>query len=569
MKKFIVGFFALVGFFMVTLIVLAITITSIRGDKKKHEMPSRMVLTLDLSNGLPEANGQEGILDTFSEPTPSLQDVVQTLELARQDSRITGIAVHVGQGSFGVGVIQELRDAILRFRRSGKFAYVYSDTLGNSPAMGEYWLATAFDQIWLQPLGELAITGFNIEMPFAKDFLDKVGVQPELLHEGRYKSFPETVMRNSISDDNKEMTLSLLTSLQAQFDKDIQATRHLTSEQVRVLMDNAPIIAPDALAAGLIDSIGYHDEFDSYLEQTTNGAEAVDLESYQANGPRAVPGEKIALINVLGALTNVAKEEARSGEVVSADDISNAIEDAGNQSSIKAIIVRVDSPGGTPLAADMIRRSIELARIRKPVIVSMGNTAASGSYWMSVNANTIVAQPGTLTGSIGVFGGKVNLEKLWQKLGITWNTVGANPDQNLWSINKPFDPKSREKIAKSMNRTYEQFIARVSEGRKLSHDQVQAIAQGRVWTGAQAVQNGLVDALGGLDVAVTKAKDQARIPVNRPVNLEVFPKPMNPLEQLFKMIKQGVPFQLMGTWFSNNLTQTLSQKMLIAAPTIR
>lgn len=569
MKKFLIGFFAIVGVIVVVITVAIISFASVQKDRKAKDLPARMVLTLDLDGGLKEANAQPSVLDSLSDPVPTLQDILLTLELARQDSRVNGIAVHIDQGGYGVAQVQELREAISRFRRSGKFAYIYSDTLGGSPAMGEYWLATAFDQIWLQPMGELAITGFSAEIPFAKDFLDKIGVQPELLHEGKYKSFPESLTRSSISAENREMTESLLNNLQEQFEADIATTRHIDKTKLLGLMDQAPMIAEEALSSGLIDAIGYHDEFDNYLEQKTNGAQPIEFANYQANGPRAIPGDKIALINVLGALTNVAKEQARSGDVVSADDVGNAIEDAGNTPSIKAIVVRVDSPGGTPLAADMIRRSIEIAKSRKPVIISMGNTAASGGYWMSVDANSIIAQPGTLTGSIGVFGGKPNLQGLWNKIGIHWDSVGNADNNSLWSANQPFSTKAREKIALSMHRTYEQFIAKVSNGRNMKADKVQEIAQGRVWTGSQAVKNGLVDKLGGLDVAIIVAKDLAKIPTNRPVNLEVFPKPLNPLKQLIQMLKQGAPFHLLGAAISDNLSQAFERSLLISTPTIR
>ena len=568
MKKILIGFFAIVGVIVVALIVMAISLASVKKDTKVKDLPERMVLTLDLNGELKEANPQPSVLDALGEPTQTLQDVIQTLDLARQDVRVKGIAVKVDQGGYGVAAIQELRDAIAKFRRSGKFAYFYSDTLGGSPAMGEYWLATAFDQIWLQPLGEIAITGFSAEIPFARELMDKVGVEAELLHEGKYKSFPEVVTRKSISPENREMTEALLNDLQIQFDNDVGETRKIPATKLHGLMEQAPMIASDALASGLIDAIGYHDEFDNYLEQKTRGARAVKFENYQANGPRAVPGDKIALINVLGALTNVEKEEARSGEVVSADDISNAIEDAGNAHSIKAIVVRVDSPGGTPLAADMIRRSIELAKSRKPVIISMGNTAASGGYWMSVDANSIIAQPGTLTGSIGVFGGKINLQKLWTKLGVNWDRVG-NDDNSMWSTNQPFSEKAREKIAASMSRTYQQFISKVSIGRHMDEQRVEEVAQGRVWTGSQASKNGLVDKLGGLDVAIVTARELAKIPTNRPVNLEVFPKPLNPLEQLFKMLKQGMPFNLFGAAFADHVNETMQRQLLVSTPKIR
>jgi protease-4 len=569
MRKFLIGFFAVIGFIVVAIAVIMISFASTKQDRKNREMPSHMVLTLDLKGNLDEATVQPSVLDTLSEPVPTLQDIVQTLDLARQDSRIVGIAVHLDEGQYGVAMIQELRDAIARFKRSGKFAYIYADTMGDSPAMGEYWLASSFDEVWLQPLGEVAITGFSAEIPFARDLLNKLGVEPEMIHQGKYKSFPESIMRNSISPENREMTTALLDELQTQFDKAVLSTRKIDANKLHELMSQAPISSDAALKAHLIDKIGYRDEFDAYLEQKTGGAEAMEFADYQNDGPRGVPGEKIALVNVLGALTNVQKEDAKSGDVVSASEISEAIQDAGNQSDIKAIVVRVDSPGGTPLAADMIRHAIEVAKQQKPVVISMGDTAASGGYWMSCDADKIIAQPGTLTGSIGVFGGKVNLQELWKKLGIHWDEIGDSDNNSMWSMNQPFSDKAKAKIETSMEKTYSLFINHVATGRNMKPEKVQEIAQGRVWTGSQGLKNGLVDQLGGLDTAMASAKDLAKIPSNHPINLEIFPKPLNPIEQLVQMIKQGVPFHLLGASIQDGLNKVMSQKLLATTPVIK
>ena len=571
LKRVLVGFLAIVGFFVVTFIAITFAVMTLKHDHKARQLPEHMVLTLGLDSGLQEAQSQPSLLESFNQPSLTLQEIVQTLDLARQDARVKGLAVHMDEGDLGIAALQELRDAVLRFRKSGKFAYLYADTLGSSPAMGEYWLATGFDQIWLQPLGELAITGFATEMPFAKDLLDKVGIEAQILHQGKYKSMPEMATRNAISEDNRAMTHGLLESLQSQFMHDVTLSRHLKDQDLETAMHDAPLIATDLLRDGLIDSIGYRDEFDAYLEQSTNGARAVPFENYQANGPRPIPGEKIALVQVIGTLTNVSPDSASMGDVVSAEGVSNAIQDAADQHAIKAIVVRVDSPGGTPLAADMIRRAIELARAQKPVVVSMSNAAASGGYWMSVNANAIIAQPGTLTGSIGVFGGKLNLAGLWKKLGIHWDDVAADDsDHSMWTMNKPYSEAAGKKVEASMARTYQQFIQHVAQGRKMSPAAVEAIAQGRVWTGAQGVKNGLVDKLGGLDIAVVRAKELAKISALRPVNLEMFPKPVNPFEQFLQMAQKGLPFKLFGAEsLAKTLTQVFTVHSLSAVPKIR
>jgi len=570
MKRIIIGFLAIVGFFVVLFTAISILAFSLKNDSKAKQLPEQMVITMALDSDIRETDPQSSLLNSLAEPKPTLQEMIQTLDLARQDNRVKGLAVHMDEGEYGIATIQELRDAILRFRKSGKFAYVYADTLGNNPAMGEYWLATAFDQIWLQPLGEVAITGFATEMPFGKDFLDKIGVEPEILHQGKYKSMPEMATRNEISPENMAMTKSLLGNLQDQFNRDVTKSRHITNSALAAAMHDAPLTAADMLTNGMIDSIGYQDEFDGYLEQITEGARAVPFENYQANGPRPIPGEKIAIVHVIGTLANTDSKDSPVGDIVSANEIVSAIQDATDQHNIKAIVVRVDSPGGTPLAADMIRRAIEIARTQKPVVISMSNAAASGGYWMSVDANAIVAQPGTLTGSIGVFGGKVNLEGLWKKLGIHWDEVAATEATGLWTMNKPYDAASRKKVEASLSRIYEQFVQHVSKGRKMSPAAVEEIAQGRVWTGDQAFRNGLVDQLGGLDIAIVKAKQLAKISMRRPVSLEMFPKPPNPVEQLVQLLQQGLPFKLFGAdSLIKGLTQIMTVNSLSAVPKIR
>lgn len=555
MKRIIIGIFASIGFFVVAMIVLVISISSVR--REKPDLPNKIVLSVSLDDGLSENEVPRGILGALARPPLDAHHLIQTLDRARLDQRIVGMVVHLDQGLEGLATMQEFRQAVQRFRRSGKFAYVYADSLGETPAMAEYWLASGFDQIWMHPTGDLAITGFAAELPFLKTFLDKIGVQAEIQHAGKYKSYPEMGMRSEISPENKEMTESLLHSLQGDFVHDVAEGRHLPQEEVQKLMNEAPLTSDQALLAGLIDSIGYRDEFDNYLEQTTKGAEAVPIEAYQENGPRSVPGAPMALIQVAGALTTAPEEEALPGDIVSAEAVAGAISDAAADKDIKAIVVRVDSPGGTPLAADMIRRSIELATTEKPVVVSMSNAAASGGYWMSVNANIIVAQTTTLTGSIGVFGGKFNAAALWKKLGVNWEMISENGHGDMWSVNRPYSAESAAKINAMMQKTYAQFIRRVSLGRHMPEEKVEELAQGRVWTGAQAVQSGLVDQLGGLDIAVAKAKDLAKIAPQKNVTLLPYPKPLTPFEQLLRLTQQDFPFGLLGSEIQKSVKAAL------------
>ncbi len=561
MKKFIYNLFAGIGIFFVTVVFLAVLAISWGHKPQRAELPDKMVLALNLDQGLKENDSSQnlmGLLEGEQEGL-SLQEIIQTLDQARLDQRVQGLTVNIEDGDFGLANVQELRNAIQRFRRSGKFAYLYANTLGQHPAMAEYWLASAFDKIWLQPLGELAITGFGAEMPFGRELLDKVGVEPELLHVGKYKSFPEMAMRDSASPENRAMTEDMLRVLARQFASDVAQARHIPITKVQQLMQDSPLSAQQARADKLIDAVGYPDEFEGRVEQVTKGGDPVEFTFYQQNGPRPVPGEKMALIKVIGALASRSDADAMTHEVAIAEDVVQAIQDAVDQKHIKAIVVRLDSPGGTPLAADMIRRAIVLAHERKPVVISMSNTAASGGYWMSVNADKIVAQPATLTGSIGVFGGKFNLAALWKKAGVRWEEIPSNGQQNMWSINQPYSAESRAKVQQRIQETYDIFISHVASGRKMKRSRVEELAQGRVWTGEQAKANGLVDALGGIDVAVNLARELAKVPTGRNVNLESFPKEKTLFEQIFEMFSRGAPLHVMTAWMQKSIALSLQQ----------
>lgn len=561
MKRFLIGFFAVIGVITISIMLLSFVL-GVVGSNKKQDLPDRMVLTMNLDDGLEDGPPKHSFLATLSgAPKLTLHEIIQSLDVARQDNRVQGLALRLRSGQLGLASIQELRNAVMRFRRSGKFAYVYADTLGDRPATSEYWLATSFDQIWLQPLGELALTHFATELPFARGLLDKVGVEAEMLHAGKYKSYPETVMRTSASPENRAMMTSLLHDLDEQFVADVTATRHVSGTDLQQTISHAPIAAEEALLNGTIDSIGYYDEFDAYVEQASKGADSVDFGDYATSGLRAVPGEKMGLVQITGALTNVTPEEAMQGDVVSAEEISSAIHDAADTHDVRAIVVRVNSPGGTPLAAEIIRRAITLARVQKPVVISMGDTAASGGYWLATTANALVAQPATLTGSIGVFGGKFNVKKLWDKLNVNWEAVPADASTDQWTINRPYSNESRARTEALLERTYQQFITRVAKGRKLSPEKVEEIAQGRVWTGAQALQNRLVDRLGGLDTAVTMAKELVKLSPRQTVTLVRYPRPNGTFEDLINFLRHGLPGNFLGTWMQSTLQSMMKVQM--------
>jgi protease-4 len=544
MKKFVISFFAVIGFVITVLLVSLVTFAVKQKERATYNFPESMILTLRIADSLYEAPEPASLFNPFKQTPLTVPQIVHALDNAAQDTRIKALKLNLKGGQYGLAQLQEVRDAVIRFRAAGKTALVFADTLGDGPAMGSYYLATAFDQIWMQPIGELGITGLHAETPFGRDLLKKIGVQPQILHQGRYKSYPESLMRNSMSDDNREMMTSLLGDIYSQFTHAIVTERRLSPDTVKQAIDQAPLSADQAIIIGLIDAIGYNDEMDAYLEQTTNGASTVSLEDYafySTSRQKAPKTTFAAYITIEGTLMDIDAEDGFLGSgMASADGAAKAISEAADHERISAILIRVNSPGGSPVAAEIIRRAIVNAMVRKPVIISMGDSAASGGYWLSAPASAIVAQPATLTGSIGVFGGKIALDNLWKKLGVNWQAISHGQQAGMWSVNTPYNADEKKAIQASLERIYADFITRVSQGRKLSPEQVEKIAQGRVWTGQQALQVGLVDALGGVDKAVTVLREKAQINDSQKLELVPFPEQPSPMAQLLKFAQRGL-----------------------------
>jgi protease-4 len=545
MKKLLLMTFAVIGIIFTLLITGMITLAVWQRDKTENTLPEAITLNLRIEDSLYEVAQPASILNPFAQTPMTVQQIVQSIDLAAQDPHVKALTVYLKSGQYGLAQLQEVRDAVTRFRVTGKPTLIFANTLGDGPAMGSYYLASAFEQIWLQPIGELAITGINAEMPFGHELLKKVGVEPQILHRGRYKSYPEMLMRSDMSEDNRAMMTSMLTDIYGQFTKTIAASRHLSEKDLLALIDQAPLSADRALITGLIDSIGYDDEAAVYLEQITQGAEIVALEDYAHHAAAVAPHEKnkpayIGYVTIDGTLMDVSEDDGMLGSgVASAESAALAIDDAASNEHIRAVVVRVNSPGGSPIAAEIIRRAIVSATEQKPVIISMSDTAASGGYWLSAPATAIVAQPATLTGSIGVFGGKIALNGLWDKLGVNWQEVSFGQQSGIWSVNHPYTDNEQAAIERSLDNIYANFISRVATGRHLTPQAVEEIAQGRVWTGQQAVKIGLVDKLGGLDMALQVARNKAKIKDSQRIALVAFPKEETPVQQLLKFLQHG------------------------------
>ena len=400
---------------------------------------------------------------------------------------------------------QEVRDAILDFRKSGKKTIAYLEYGGEQ----EYFLATACEKVVLLPSSVLDLKGLATYEVFLRGAFDKVGATPDFIHIGDYKTAINTFTQRTFTPAHREMATSLNHDAFDQLVQAIAVARKKTPETVRALVDEGPFIAEDALAAGLVDALLYRDEVEEHVglgdEDTTDFADYV-----QALPPTFTLSArpKIAVIYAVGT---IASGEGRSGDVAGSDTLVEYINQAADDRGVKAIVLRVDSPGGSSIASDVIWRALMLAREDKPLIVSMGDLAASGGYYIAMPGHVIVAQPGTLTGSIGIYTGKFAIGGTLAKLGASIESVSEGKMAELDSPVRPFTDAERAKIEEQVQTFYDQFVAKVAEARKSTPEKIDAVARGRVWTGRQALKIGLVDELGGLDRAVAIARQRAKI----------------------------------------------------------
>ncbi|MEM7170199.1 MAG: signal peptide peptidase SppA, partial [Pseudomonadota bacterium] len=428
----------------------------------------------------------------------------------------------------------------------GKFVVSFAESfgeLGNGTL--DYFLASVGDQVWLQPSGDLDLTGFAIESPFAKDLLDMVGVEPEMAEREEFKGVLSGFKHNQMPEPQRQNLQQLLDSWLGQIAAGIAASRDMAPDAVRQAINQAPYGARDGAAQGLIDELGYWDQVtQATLEQVGDDASFLDFFDYHAavgsSDPTALAeGEvnTIALIYGLGPVTMGASENdpVFGDTVMGSDTVATALSDAIDDPDIAAIVFRVDSPGGSYVASDTIWREVQRAReAEKPVILTMGNLAASGGYFVAAPATKIVAQPGTITGSIGVAAGKFDLSGLWDKLGVHWDVVKAGDNADLWSSTESFTDDGWDHLNASLDRTYADFLNKVAQGRGFNDEEVRQVAKGQVWTGADALNLGLIDALGGFDTAFALARSEAGLATDAPLSIRRFPEPVDPFQALLE-----------------------------------
>ena len=458
----------------------------------------------------------------------TVRSFVESLRLAKRDPRITGVLLVPSsfESPFWAKV-QELRDAVLDFRKSGKIVVAFLEYGGDR----EYYLASAADRVFLLPTSALDLTGVASYEVFLRGTLDTLGAYPDFLQIGAYKTAVNQLTEKGFTPAHREMTEALNADMYAQLVRGIAGARKKTEAEIRQLLDQGPFAPEDAVRTGLVDALAYEDQLDDRVPQLRQGGEMrrVEGNDYQRVTPRSLgvrPQSRIALVYASGVIASgKSGYDPGNGVVVGSDTFVEQLRRLRNDDAIKAIVLRVDSPGGSSVASDVMWRELMITRDQKPsrpLVISMSDLAASGGYYISVPGHVIVAQPGTLTGSIGIFAGKFVIDSTLNKVGVATQTVKSGKNADIYSPFARFSPEQREKVGQYMEGFYKSFITKVADGRHSTPDRIDAVAQGRVWTGAQAKDRGLVDALGGLDTAVSIAKERAHIPADEEVELVVY-----------------------------------------------
>jgi protease-4 len=523
--RLVFGLIALAVFVSMATIVMLYLVVS-----REPSVAQQSALVLRPRGELHEALPDDVFGQFIRGDVTTVRGFVDSLRKARRDPRITTVLLMPGSLDLPFwGKVQELRDAVVEFRKSGKTVVAFLEFGGDR----EYYLASAADRVFLLPTSPLDLTGVASYEIFLRGTLDKIGAYPDFRHIGEYKTAVNQLTERSMTSEHREMSESLNRDMYDQLVRGIAASRKKTEAEMRTLLDEGPFLPEDALRAGLVDDLAYEDQLDDrvpQLKSTSGDMRRVEDVEYRRINPRSVgirTQSRIAVIYAIGMIASGSSGiDPVNGAVAGSDTIVEQLRRVRDDESVKAIVLRVDSPGGSSTASDVIWRELMITRDQKPsrpLIVSMSDLAASGGYYIAMPGQWIVAQPATLTGSIGIYTGKMVTGGTMGKLGITTETVKSGRNADMYSPFAPFTPEQRTKVDEYMQGFYDQFVEKVAEARHTTPERIDAIAQGRVWTGRQAKEIGLVDELGGLDAAIAVAKQRARIPPDEDVELVMYP----------------------------------------------
>lgn len=528
---------------------------------REPAVPKNATLTITISGDLAEIAPSDVATYLRGRHPPTVHSLVETLRKARVDERIGGVILKPsGFTTPFWAKIQEIRDAVLEFRKSGKPVYAYLEYGSDR----DYYLATAADKVFLMPASSLDLTGVATYQVFLRGTLDKVGVYPDLRRIGDYKTAVNTFTEKGYTGPHKEMDAWLNESLFEQLVRGVAEGRQKRDVDVRRLIDEGPFLPAEAVRAGLVDEVAYEDDVREKLRAETGGSsdDEIDDDDYAGISAESLGlnrGAKIGVIFASGAIVSgKSGYDPLTGTTVGSETLIDAIKLARKDSSLRALVLRIDSPGGSSVASDAIWHELTLAAkgdVTRPLIASMSDLAASGGYYIAMAAESIVAQPATLTGSIGIYGGKYVTGGLYEKLGATIEGTSHGKRAEIDSPARRYSPDEASKLDEQLRTFYGEFVGKVAGARRKSRDEVERLAQGRVWTGQQALEHGLVDALGGLDRAIALAKERAKIGADEEVELVVFPPRRSFYELLSEQLAGGASRQaIAGQWMISQLT---------------
>jgi protease-4 len=493
------------------------------------------------------------------------RDLLEALDRAAEDDRIAGVSLEVQWPGMSFAKIQELRAKLREFTASGKFCTAYLEAGTNI----NYYLASACPEVYLTPTSGLGVRALMGHTTFLRGTLDKLDVQPNFERIGEYKNAPNIYTERRFTPEHREVVTSLLTIWQEQLVADVAESRELEAARVEELIRSGPYLSQEAVDNQLIDGLLYPDEYRDLLKQKAGASElkTLSIDNYlERSASRS--GPEIAIVHATGSIVpGPSGYHPSIGRFMGSKTVSEALRAARKDDSIKAIVLRVDSPGGVHFASEIIRREVALATEKKPVVVSMSDVAASGGYYIAMAANKIVADPGTVTGSIGIYAGKMNVSGLYAKLGMSKDYVALAPNATLFYPFENFTPEQRRTMQRFLRDGYDAFIKGVSEGRGMTVEEADRLGRGRVWLGSQAKENGLVDELGGLERAVAIAKGLADIPVNEKVSYRIFPQEKTAFEQFSEWLQmRSSAFPPPRDWFDPSRLPLWREPVLMRMP---
>lgn len=524
----------LIIFLVLTLLAAAATVAGILlSDRGGGGLGGSTVLVWRVQGPIPERTQPDLFALSSTLRAQSVASLYRAFRQGVDDPDVRGLAVHIRGTGFGVAKAAELRRQLQAFSNAGKFVECYFETVGEgSNGTLAYYLASPCDTIHMAPVGAVNLLGVYSDVPFFRGSLEKLRIDPEFFTVGEYKSAGEPFTRTGHSDEAEEALSALLDSWYEIFVDGISEGRGLEPSEVRELIDGAPYTAEEAVEAGLVDTLSYPDQFRTHVEELAGGAPSlVRLESYGQHA--SFSGEKVAIVFGLGTIVRgVGGTDPWTDQTyIGSDDLAETLRTLRDDPSIRAVVLRIDSPGGSAIASDLILREVELLAEEKPLVVSMSDLAASGGYYIAAKADRILAERGTITGSIGVVAGRFATSRLeTETLGISRDPIARGAHAGLWQDPRPMDPDRALRVQRLMEPVYRAFVSHVAEGRGLTVDEVDVVARGRVWSGQDALDHGLVDEIGGIGRAVEVAKELAGIPAEEGVRLLYYPESRTWLE---------------------------------------